>query len=271
MVMEAWMARALALAEKSAQDNHSKIADDDRHQLTDNSATKSNELARAHYRFNLPEKRCMEAMVSKLNPASLNEFQTQDIELKATDYAKAFGISEKSAYREMSNALDALQKRIITTREDFKGRPAVVKRPLIFRGVYEDGKGKITASFHPDFIPHLIGLREKFTSYPLQKAVNFSSSYTWRLYEIMCSWSQDKKITSGVFLGWFTVSVDELRQQMGMPESYLWVNVERTLTKATDELWEKARIKTVITRTKTSRKITHLKFEFCEDQQQPLL
>jgi plasmid replication initiation protein len=87
----------------------------------------------------------------------------------------------------------------------------------------------------------------------------------------MCSWSQDKKITSGVFLGWFTVSVDELRQQMGMPESYLWVNVERTLTKATDELWEKARIKTVITRTKTSRKITHLKFEFCEDQQQPLL
>lgn len=269
--MEAWMARAIANAEKASQDNHGKIAGDARHQLADNSATKSNELARAHYRFNLPEKRCMEAMVSKLNPAALNEWQTQDIELKATDYAKAFGITEKSAYREMANALDALQKRIITTREDFKGRPAIVKRPLIFRGAYEEGKGKITVSFHPDFIPHLVCLREKFTSYPLKDAVNFSSSYTWRLYEIMASWSQDKKITNGVFVGWFTVSVDELRLQMGMPESYLWVNVERTLAKATEELWNKARIKTVITRTKTNRKITHLKFEFCEDVQQNLL
>jgi plasmid replication initiation protein len=136
---------------------------------------------------------------------------------------------------------------------------------------YNSGKGSITIEFNRHLVHHLIGLREKFTSYPLQKAVNFSSSYTWRLYEIFASWAQSKKVTNGVFLGWFTVSVDELRQQMGMPESYLWVNVERTLTKATDELWEKARIKTVITRTKTSRKITHLKFEFCEDQQQPLL
>jgi len=264
--MEDWMAKLLRTAEKAAQEHHSKIADDDRHQLTDNSATKSNELARAHYRFNLPEKRCMEAMVSKLNPAALNQWQTQDIELKAVDYAKAFDITEKSAYREMANALDALQKRIITTREDFKGRPAIVKRPLMFRGVYEEGKGKIIASFHPDFIPHLIGLREKFTSYPLKDVVDFSSSYTWRLYEIFASWTQDKKVTNGIFLGWFTTSVDELRQQMGMPKSYIWINVERTLTKATDELWQKLRIKTVITRTKTSRKITHLKFEFCEDR-----
>jgi plasmid replication initiation protein len=269
--MEAWMARAFAIAEKASQDNHDKIADDSRHQLDENTVTKSNELARAHYRFNLPEKRCMEAMVSKLNPLTLNEWQTQDIELKATDYARTFGISEKSAYREMANALDNLQKRIITTKEDYKGRPAIIKRPLIFRGVYEEGKGKITASFHPDFIPHLVGLRARFTSYPLANAVDFSSSYTWRLYEIFASWAQSKKETNGVFLGKFTVSVDQLRLQMGMPETYQWVHVNDTLTKATDELWQKARIKTVITRIKTSRKITDLKFQFCEDQQQPLL
>jgi plasmid replication initiation protein len=171
----------------------------------------------------------------------------------------------------MEGAIDALLKRVITTREDYKGRPAVVKRPLMFRGVYEEGKGRIIASFHPDFVTHLIGLRQQFASYPLAKAVNFKSSYTWRLFEIMVSWSQDKKLTGGVLAGWFTVSVEELRKQLGMPESYLWVNVDRTLEASVKELQEKANIHTKISRTKTSRKITHLKFEFVEDLQQDLL
>lgn len=266
--MEAWMARAFAIAEKASQDNHSKIADDERHQLDENTVTKSNALARSYYRFGLVEKRVMESSISMLNPLQFNQWGSQELELRAVDYAKAFNVSEHRAYDDLKSAIDCMLNRVIIVNESEK---KILKYPLMSKAEYNSGKGSITIEFNRHLVHHLIGLREKFTSYPLQKAVNFSSSYTWRLYEIMASWSQDKKITNGVFLGWFTVSVDELRQQMGMPESYLWVNVERTLTKATDELWEKARIKTVITRTKTSRKITHLKFEFCEDMQQALL
>jgi hypothetical protein len=74
MEMEAWMARALALAEKSAQNNHSKIADDGRHQLDENTVTKSNALARPYYRFGLVEKRVMESSISMLNPLQLNQW-----------------------------------------------------------------------------------------------------------------------------------------------------------------------------------------------------
>ena len=257
--------------EAKTSEQNQQTQDDERHSVIDNSVTKSNELARAHYRFNLPEKRVMEAMVSQLDPRLFNEYQTQDIELKTTEYVKAFDITEKSAYREMEGAIDALLKRVITTREEYKGRPAIVKRPLMFRGVYEEGKGRIIASFHPDFVVHLIGLRQKFATYPLAQAVNFKSSYTWRLFEIMVSWSQDKKLTGGILTGWFTVSVDELRQQLGMPDTYQWVHISDTLEKSVAELRNKARIHTSIERVKTSRKITHLKFEFIEDLQQDLL
>ena len=269
--MQKRLAKMRVLMEAKEAEKNQQTQDDEHHSVLDNSVTKSNELARAHYRFNLPEKRVMEAMVSQLDPRLFNEHQTQDIELKTTEYAKAFDITEKSAYREMEGAIDALLKRVITTKEEYKGRPAIVKRPLMFRGVYEEGKGRIIASFHPDFVVHLIGLRQKFATYPLSKAVNFKSSYTWRLFEIMVSWAQDKKLTGGVLTGWFSVSVDELRQQLGMPDSYLWVNVDRTIEASVKELREKARIHTKIERIKTSRKITHLRFEFIEDLQQDLL
>jgi len=266
--MEAWMKRAMALAEKAMQEHHQNTGLDDRHQLDENTVTKSNALARSYYRFGLVEKRVMESSISMLNPLQFNQWGSQELELRAIDYAKAFNVSEHRAYDDLKSAVDCMLNRVIIVNESEK---KILKYPLMSKAEYNSGKGSITIEFNRHLVHHLIGLREKFTSYPLQKAVNFSSSYTWRLYEIFASWAQSKKVTNGVFLGWFTVSVDELRQQMGMPESYLWVNVERTLTKATVELWEKARIKTVITRTKTSRKITHLKFEFCEDQQQSLI
>ena len=153
--MQKRIAKMRALMEAKEAEKNQQTQDDERHSVLDNSVTKSNELARAHYRFNLPEKRVMEAMVSLLDPRLFNEHQTQDIELKTTEYAKAFDITEKSAYREMEGAIDALLKRVITTKEEYKGRPAIVKRPLMFRGVYEEGKGRIVASFHPDFVVHL--------------------------------------------------------------------------------------------------------------------
>ena len=266
--MEAWMAKAFAIADTAAKKQHEVVANDDRHELSENSVTKSNALARAYYRFGLVEKRVMESSISMLNPLQFNDYGSQDLTLKATDYAKAFGVSEHRAYDDLKSALDCMLNRVIVINQDDKH---VIKYPLMSKAEYNHGSGSVSIEFNRHLVHHLIGLRERFTSYPLANAVNFKSSYTWRLYEIYSSWAQSKKVTNGVFLGWFTVPVDELRQQLGMPETYQWVHVNDTLSKATDELWEKARIKTVITRTKSSRKITHLKFEFCEDLQQKLI
>ena len=200
----------------------------------------------------------MEALISKLNP--LRNDNIQEIELLAVEYAKTFNISEKHAYEHLISAVDALLNRIIVVNE---GKDKIRKMTLTAQAVYEENAGKVTVMFNPLIVPHLIGLREKFASYPLKAAVDFSSSYSWRFYELLVSWAQNKQDTGGVFAGWFTPSVEELRKMLGAPDSYTWNMFERrVLDVAKTELLEKANIHVNITRIKTSRKITHLKIEF---------
>jgi plasmid replication initiation protein len=240
--------------------NRNALADTDpSYEITNNTVTKSNALTRAYYRFGLVEKRCMEALISKLNP--LRSDNLQQIELKATDYAKAFNVSEKHAYEHLSSAADALLNRVIIVPETPE---RIVKMTVTAQAIYERKAGKITVTFNPLIVPHLIGMREKFTSYPLKQAVDFSSSYSWRFYELLASWAKPKNETEGIFTGWLTVEVDELREMLGMPDSYRWVHISATLDKVTKELMEKAHIHLQITRKKTSRRITHLKIEFIE-------
>jgi plasmid replication initiation protein len=255
--MNATLARIKANVEKRTLNTNNVANADPQHELSDNSITKSNALSRAYYRFGLVEKRCMEALISKLNP--MRQDNIQEIELRAVDYAKTFDVSEKHAYEHLTSAADALLNRVIVVNE---GKGKIRKMTLTAQAVYEEKAGKVTVMFNPLVVPHLIGLREKFASYPLKAAVDFSSSYTWRFYELMVSWAQNKNDTGGVFVGWFTPSVEELRKMLGIPDSYRWVHVNDMLEKTAKELNEKANIHINITRIKTSRKITHLKIEF---------
>lgn len=256
--MEAKLARIKANIEKRTANKNTLANADPDHELEDNTVTKSHALSRAYYRFGLVEKRCMEALISKLNP--MRNDNLQDIELRAVDYAKVYGVSEKHAYEHLTSAADALLNRVIVVNE---ANGKIRKMTLTAQALYEEKAGKVTVTFNPLIVPHLIGLREKFSSYPLKAAVDFSSSYTWRFYELLVSWAQKKEDTGGVFAGWLTVSVEELRQMLGVPDSYAWVIFERqVLNVVTAELLKKANIQVKITRQKTSRKITHLKIEF---------
>lgn len=264
--MEATLARIKANIEQKTKNTNIAANAGPRHELVENSVTKSNALCRAYYRFGLVEKRCMEAMISKLNP--LRKDNIQEIELRATDYAKAFGVDERIAYRDIANAAHELMRHVISVGdEDSKGRTEFT---LMSKARYRESEGRIVCMFNPLIVPHLMGLYRDFAKYPLKDASNFSSSYTWRFYELLVSWAQDKKKTDGVFVGWITVGVDEFRQMMGMPDSYQWVHVNATLEKVTTELKEKAHLSVKITTQKTSRKITHLKIDFIEDEQIPM-
>lgn len=261
------VARAQA-AQQSRTKNINVLADSDpTYDLAENSVTKSHALSRAYYRLSLVEKRCMEALISKLHP--LRKDNLQDIELLASDYSKAFPDSGKHAYEHLATAVDALLNRVIVIPEKL-GK--VRKMTLTAQAVYEESAGKITVTFNPLIVPHLIGLREKFSSYPLKKAVSFTSSYTWRFYEILVSWAQDKKTTNGKFMGWIeNQSVTELREMMGVPESYNWGMFQRQVLKIVkSELKEKSNIIIFIETIKTSRKITHLNIKFIEDNQTEL-
>lgn len=248
--------------------NVNRLADNDPlHELTENSVTKSHALSRAYYRLSLVEKRCMESLISKLHPLRTDNL-LQHIELRASEYLKAFPDAGKHAYEHLAMAGDALVNRVITIENPSDGVDRD-RLTLMVRVRYQARQGKIVCTFNPLIVPHLIGLREKFSSYPLKKVVNFQSTYTWRFYELLVSWTRPKKETNGLFAGWInSQSVDELREMLGVPDSYKWDNFQKqVLDVVVAELREKAHIVVYLERVKTSRKITHLNIKFIEDNQ----
>lgn len=232
--------------------------------LSENSVTKSNSLARSYYRFNLTEKRVMEALISQLNPTSQDTFQLQKLELKAVDYAKTFGVSEKHAYEQIESAVSGLMRRVFSIAHP-KGRKEFT---LMSNAQYLAGEGRITCSFNSYLNQHLVGLRGKltpYTKYPLQITSSFKSSYTWRIYELLVSWAENPKYTGGILAGWCTIEVDELRNMLGVPKSYQWCHFqEQVLDVAKDELKKHANIEIEIEKSKSGKKITDLKFIFAE-------
>lgn len=257
------MARLQAKIEANARAENEAIKADERHELADNVVTKSNALSRAYYRFNIVEKRCMESLISQLDSRIADQEQLQYLELKAVDYAKAFGVDQKHAYEHLESSVNRLMKHVITIYET-----NIKQYTLMSYAEYDKGSGIIKASINPLIAKHLIGLRAKFSSYPLKDAVEFKSSYTWRFYELMVSWAQDKSLTNGLLAGWFTVSVDELREMMGVPKSLNFgMFRERVIERSQKELLETANIYLNAEYIKRSRKITHIKFEFLEDEQ----
>jgi plasmid replication initiation protein len=268
--VEAQLARIKANIEARTRNGNNEAQADPLYDLADNSVTKSHALSRAYYRLSITEKRCMEALISKLHP--LRGDNDTDLELTALEYAKAYNVPTNVAYRDISGAVDALMHRVITADRPH-GKPGKIQLSVMDSAEYKNDEGKIVCSFGKKITPHLLGLREKFSSYPLKKTVNFQSSYTWRFYEILVSWAKDKKETGGKFAGWISKQpIDELREMLGVPDSYKWDNFQKqVLDIAIPELREKAKIAVFIERVKTSRRITHLNISFIEDEQIEML
>jgi len=258
------LASLQAHLERKAKTEKETVQEDPRHEITDNTVVKSNALARSYYRFDLPEKRIMEGTISKLDSRLADKEQMQDLTLEAKEYAKAFNVKLHKAYEEMAGAVHRLMRTVITIRESDE-----VKREytLMAEAVYHKGKGRITVTFNPKIAKHLVAIRKHFMSYKLGKAVNFKSSYSWRLFEVMMSW----KKSDDPIAGWFTVSLEELMDMLGAPKTYNYKNFRvKAIDKAISEIDRELNIKVWYEPIKKSRKVVMLKFNFIEDDQKKL-
>ena len=133
---------------------------------------------------------------------------------------------------------------------------------------YRGSEGRIVCGFTCTAMPLLTGLTSQFSSYPLGKAVSFKSSYTWRFYELLVSWAKPKEL-EGCFGGWIkNQNINELRSMLGVPPSYRWVNVQRVLDKAAEEIETELNVSIFFERKKTGRKITHMDIQFIENEKQ---
>ena len=253
--------KVMRLKSQAGQAAQDELQADPRNDITENTVTKSNALARAKYGLSLPAKRVFEMLVSKMNPLGMqfNQFGTIDLTLYATEYAEATGTPLNTAYRDLKASLDALEReRIIIDEGDY-----IVSRPLIFKSKYHKSEGHIIASFHPEFMPHLLHLSKEFTKYPLLEVLKFRSQYAWRLYEMLMSVKAQKKPV-------LSLSVEDFREKMGIPDSYIWSRVQDVILKSINEIETKTEFDVSLKKTKKGRAFAWLEFTI-EKQKQPKL
>jgi len=253
-----------AKAQKQAESKLTSVQDVKNRELSQNSVTKTNQLARAYYRFDLVSKRLMESLISKLNPlAGVGDLQP--ITINAKDYAKTFNVSPKHAYNDLEKAAKTLLRSPLRVEHMQNGD--YEEYGLAIKAEYRKGSGSLTVTLNPLITPHLLSLRNKqHIKYPLKEAVNFSSSYTWRLYEILLSQRKSPRETNGLIAGEWTYEVEEIRKLLSIPDSYVWSNINKMLIKSIEEIETETDLKITIERLKTARKITHVNFKFKESK-----
>lgn len=260
MDVDAWLKRVQQNSQQKTANKNKEVERKER-DLSKYSVTKSNALARAFYSFTLSEKRVFEALVSQIHPQRTDN--SEYLELSAIEYSKVYSVDKSNSYKQLASTVDGLLHKVIVV--DLDDKKETHKFNLTSSAIYQHDMGVIKVKFNPEMLPYIQGLRHKFTSYPLKKASNFRSVYTWRFFELLVSWAKPKEETKGAFAGWFKADLFELREQLGVPKSYRFDNFQaQVIDVVTRELEEKANIHLSIERVKTSRKITHLNISFVD-------
>lgn len=170
---------------------------------------KSNALINAMFDLGLQANRFLAFAISCLDRhQEPTPGEPLEIEVDVPGFAEAFEIDPKNAYREVENLADQLQRKII----QFESKPGErIKVGIINRQKYIDGEGRIWLRFDEDLVPHIIGLKEKFTRYRIKDVYQFKRASTWRVYELL---KQFKDIGKREF------DIEEFKLKIGVTGSY---------------------------------------------------
>lgn len=111
--------------------------------------------------------------------------------------------------------------------------------------------------FDERVVPLLSDLRENFTQFLFSDVTEFSSVYSFRIYQLMMQWQST---------GYCRVSIDKLRYMLVLKNKYsLFSDLKRwVIDTAIDEINDKSPYMVKYDLIKTGRKFTHLELKFKE-------
>lgn len=216
--------------------------------------TKSNTLVKSSYSLTLNERRLIECAISKLNK---DKPVPDEITITAKEFASAFNINDKNAYRDLEEATDNLYERSIDLIN-----PSIEARAR-FRWVdsvtYYDGDGEVDICFTKHIKPYLQQLTTEFTTYRLLDIQRLDSAHSMRLYELLMQFSgtpYPKK--------WRIDNTAELKKLFGVEDKYKrWVDFDRwVLRPSVKNINKSSNWHVKHTPIKKGRKIHQVRFDF---------
>jgi plasmid replication initiation protein len=175
---------------------------------------KSNKVVEASYKLTLAEQRILLACIAKIKSKEVT-LEDNYFEISAMEIVDLVGLKQTSpVYEALEEASMQLSKRQIIINDPDPDNPKTKKRVMnwISSIDYQPGEGKVIIRFTNEMIPYLSNLSNKFTQYKLKNVMQFKSTYSIRIYEMLMQWSSTGKRE---------VEIEWLKKQLQIGDSYL--------------------------------------------------
>lgn len=128
---------------------------------------------------------------------------------------------------------------------------------LVSKITWEKDNDKVYVTFSPDVMPYLVGLKERFLTYPAANIDHFKSKYGLILYEYLLS--KEKQY----HFGNYTMEIDDIRRLTGTEKLYdRFGNFETKVIKAGIEDINAAGVEILVSyeKIKSGRNVTAIRF-----------
>ena len=222
----------------------------------------SNELIRSAHGLTLGEKRLLMLAVSKLDSRKPATPQNMIMRIDVSEFVKEFRITPQTAYEEVQGAAEQLMNRYIRFfHNDKDGKEIETRMQWVGEANYKKSEGWVELAFWHRLSPMLFELKERFTTYKLDRVGGLRSVYSWRLFELLMQFKST---------GQLTIDVDEFSQLMEAPKSIRanFANLRiKVIEPAVKEIREKDGLKVKWKPVKAGRRVQTLIFTFPREQQ----
>lgn len=221
---------------------------------------KSNALINAMFDLSLQGNRFLAFAISLLDRSQTVESgKPVELEIPVLEFAETFNVPQNTAYRDIEALADQFQRKIITLQPDQTSDGSRVKVGIVTRQKYFTGEGRILLRFDEELVPHLLGLKEKFTTYRIKDVYQFARASTWRVYELLRQYKD---------IGKRKIEVDEFKRKVGVSGRYDRItDLKRfVLDPAIHEINMTSDIEIQYDQIKRGRKIVAIQFYILDNQ-----
>lgn len=221
--------------------------------MKNNLVVKDNALVSASYYLSLVEQRLI---LLGIVEARNNQSQDNEFIIHVNSYISAFGVDDSTAYLTIKEACKRLRGRYFTYQRLINGNLEQTESNWVQSVSYAINSSYVKIKFTDDVMPLITNLERHFTSYQLEQVKDLTSIYSIRLYELLISWKQKKKVE---------LSLAELRLKLGIePDEYKAMNnfKAKVLDLAVSQINEHTDITAKYDQVKTGRQITGFIFTF---------
>ena len=213
---------------------------------------KHNDLIDAAHRLSIYESRILLSCIAKINSKEVLD-PSLKFTLTVENIADLVGLEKNNAYAELREASDRLYQREIIFLQPSK-RVSERRVRWVSQIDYIPNEGTIELFFTPSIVKLLSEITRDFTQYKLENVLKFKSSYSVRLYELLCRWGGKNK----------QVDLDWLRECLQIEDKYSrWDHFKDwVIEPAIRDINRFSNLNVTWVSVKQGRKITAIKFNY---------